>query len=106
MAEVIMPKMGDGMAEGTLLSWKKQDGEQVQAGEVIAEIETDKSNVDIEAEDAGILRTKAQAGQTVPVGTVIAVIGDAKANSNGTAARAAQEAPIAAPSTNGSRPEP
>ena len=106
MAEVIMPKMGDGMSEGTLLSWKKQDGDQVRAGEVIAEIETDKSNVEIEAEDAGILRTKTAVGQTVPVGTVIAVIGDAKANGNGngTAAKAVQEA---VPSTsNGAKPEP
>lgn len=105
MAEVIMPKMGDGMAEGTLLSWKKQDGEAVKAGEVIAEIETDKSNVDIEAEDAGILRTKTQPGQTVPVGTVIAVIGDARSNGNGTAAKAVQETP-AVQSTNGAKPEP
>jgi len=106
MAEVIMPKMGDGMSEGTLLSWKKQDGEQVRAGEVIAEIETDKSNVEIEAEDAGVLRTKTAVGQTVPVGTVIAVIGDAKANGNGngngTAAKAIQEA---ATSSNGAKPE-
>ena len=105
MAEVIMPKMGDGMSEGTLLSWKKQDGDQVSAGEVIAEIETDKSNVEIEAEDAGILRTKTAPGQTVPVGTVIAVIGDAKANGNGTAAKQAQEVNHSAPSTNGARPE-
>jgi pyruvate dehydrogenase E1 component beta subunit len=104
MAEVIMPKMGDGMAEGTLLSWKKQDGEEVRAGDVIAEIETDKSNVELEAEDAGILRTKTSVGQTVPVGTVIAVIGDGK-NGHGTAAKSVQDAAPSAASTNGAKPE-
>ena len=76
MPEVIMPKMGDAMEEGTLLEWKKQDGETVKMGDVIAEIETDKSNVEIEAEDAGILHVKAEAGAVLPVGTVIAIIGD------------------------------
>jgi len=76
MPEVIMPKMGDAMEEGTLLQWLKQDGETVKAGEVIAEIETDKSNVEIEAEDAGVLHIQAQPGAVVPVGNVIALIGD------------------------------
>ncbi len=71
-----MPKMGDAMEEGTLLEWKKQDGDTVKLGDVIAEIETDKSNVEIEAEDAGVLHVKAEAGAVLPVGTVIAVIGD------------------------------
>jgi pyruvate dehydrogenase E2 component (dihydrolipoamide acetyltransferase) len=84
MPEVIMPKMGDAMEEGTLLQWLKQDGEMVKAGEVIAEIETDKSNVEIEAEDAGVLHIQAQPGAVVPVGNVIALIGDAvKASGNG-----------------------
>ena len=76
MPEVIMPKMGDAMEEGTLLEWKKQDGETVKLGDVIAEIETDKSNVEIEAEDAGVLHLKAEPGAVLPVGTVIAVIGE------------------------------
>ena len=71
-----MPKMGDAMEEGTLLSWKKQDGESVKVGDVIAEIETDKSNVEVEAEDAGVLHVQAKEGDVVPVGTVIATIGD------------------------------
>ena len=76
MPEVIMPKMGDAMEEGTLLQWLKQDGETVAAGDVIAEIETDKSNVEIEAEDAGVLHTQAQPGAVVAVGKVIAMIGE------------------------------
>ena len=77
MPEVIMPKMGDAMEEGTLLQWLKQDGDTVKSGDVIAEIETDKSNVEIEAEDAGVLHIQAQPGAVVPVGKTIAVIGDA-----------------------------
>ena len=102
MAEVIMPKMGDAMEEGTLLTWHKQDGEAVQAGEVIAEIETDKSNVEVEAEEAGVLRIQAKAGTVVPVGKVIATIGAA-----GNGAAKAAETPAPAPNTNGSKaPEP
>src|SRR5438552_5354449 len=50
-----MPKMGDAMTEGKVLKWKKRPGEPVAKGEPIAEIETDKVNVDIEAEEAGVL---------------------------------------------------
>ena len=84
MAEVIMPKMGDAMEEGTLLEWKKQDGETVKLGDVIAEIETDKSNVEIEAEEAGVLHTQAEPGAVIAVGKTIAVIGDLSKSSNGT----------------------
>ena len=86
MAEVIMPKMGDAMEEGTLLEWKKQDGETVKRGDIIAEIETDKSNVEVEAEEDGVLHIQAEPGAILPVGNVIAMIGDAPA-SNGTAAK-------------------
>src|SRR5580700_4327362 len=97
MAEVIMPKMGDGMAEGTLLSWKKQDGDQVRNGEVIAEIETDKANIEIEAEDAGVLRIRVQPGSTVPVGEVIATIGDTAPAKTVAAKPAAQPASVPQP---------
>ncbi len=75
MAEVIMPKMGDAM-EGTVLSWHKQDGESVKAGDVIGEIETDKSNVEIEAEEDGVLHIQTPPGTVVPAGKVIAIIGE------------------------------
>jgi len=76
VADVIMPKMGDAMTEGKVLSWRKKVGDQVSKGEPIAEIETDKVNVDIEAEEAGALLDIVVAeGQSVPVGAKIAVIG-------------------------------
>ncbi|NLH99727.1 MAG: 2-oxo acid dehydrogenase subunit E2 [Chthonomonadales bacterium] len=76
MAEVRMPKMGDGMEEGTILRWLKRDGDTVAVEEPIAEIETDKANVEIPAEEAGVLaRIVVPEGETVPVGAVIAYIG-------------------------------
>jgi len=75
MADVIMPKMSDAMTEGKILSWRKRVGDRVARGEVIAEIETDKVNVEIEAETAGTLsEILVPAGQQAPVGGVIAHI--------------------------------
>jgi pyruvate dehydrogenase E2 component (dihydrolipoamide acetyltransferase) len=75
MAEVIMPKMSDAMMEGKILSWRKRVGDPVARGEVIAEIETDKVNVDIEAEASGTLsQILVPEGVLAPVGTVIAHI--------------------------------
>ena len=76
MLEIRMPKMGDGMDEGTILRWIKREGDAVAAEEPIAEIETDKANVEIPAEDAGVLaRIVVKEGETVPVGAVIALLG-------------------------------
>jgi pyruvate dehydrogenase E2 component (dihydrolipoamide acetyltransferase) len=97
MSEVIMPKMGDAMEEGLLLAWKKRDGETVAVGDKLLEIATDKTNVEIEAEDAGVLHIRTQPGETVPVGTVIAEIGDQSASANGSAAPARQSAGAEAP---------
>jgi pyruvate dehydrogenase E2 component (dihydrolipoamide acetyltransferase) len=70
-----MPKMGDAMEEGTLLQWLKSEGEEVSEGDPIAEIETDKVTMELEAEDAGTLaQLIASEGQEVPVGEAIAFI--------------------------------
>jgi len=75
ISEVVMPQMGADMTEGTVVRWVKHEGDAVERGEVIAEIETDKANVEIEAFDAGTFRKALAAeGDTIPVGTVIAVI--------------------------------
>ncbi|HET9974634.1 MAG TPA: dihydrolipoamide acetyltransferase family protein, partial [Streptosporangiaceae bacterium] len=75
MPEVIMPKMGDAMEAGTLASWLKHEGDQVEVGDVLAEIETDKATMELEAEDAGVLtRLIAGEGDEVAVGEAIAVI--------------------------------
>jgi pyruvate dehydrogenase E2 component (dihydrolipoamide acetyltransferase) len=73
--EVIMPKMGDAMEEGTLLKWLKSEGDEVSEGDAIAEIETDKVTMELEAENAGTLaQLIADEGQDIPVGEAIAFI--------------------------------
>ncbi|HLO99126.1 MAG TPA: dihydrolipoamide acetyltransferase family protein [Fimbriimonas sp.] len=75
MTELIMPKMGDGMEEGTLLEWIKKEGDKVKSGEVIGSIQTDKANLDLEAPASGILSgILLQPGETVPVGKTIGAI--------------------------------
>ena len=77
-SRVVMPKLTDTMEEGVLLAWKKREGDQVHAGEVIAEIETDKAVMDLEAFAPGILRKiLVRDGETVQSGTLIAVIAEA-----------------------------
>jgi len=77
--EITMPKLSDTMTEGTLVSWKKSVGERVKRGDIVAEVETDKAVMELEAFASGILlEIRAQAGDLVPVGTVIAIIGAAE----------------------------
>ena len=74
---IVMPKMGYDMREGTVVRWYKQEGETVDRGEVIADIETDKATVEFEAYTGGILqRLVAQEGIPVAVGDAIAVIAE------------------------------
>jgi pyruvate dehydrogenase E2 component (dihydrolipoyllysine-residue acetyltransferase) len=95
MPEVIMPKMGDAMEEGTLLKWLKSEGEEVSEGDPIAEIETDKVTMELEAEDAGTLaQLIASEGQDVPVGEAIAFIageGEEVPERNGSASGEAEQ---------------
>jgi pyruvate dehydrogenase E2 component (dihydrolipoamide acetyltransferase) len=75
MVEVIMPKMGDAMEEGTLLEWLAEDGAGVSSGDVIGNIQTDKATVELTAPSTGTLTgILAKAGDTVEVGKPIAVI--------------------------------
>ncbi len=75
MPEVIMPKMGDAMEEGTILQWLVGEGDEVAEGDALVEIETDKVSMELEAEDAGTLaQIIAQDGADVPVGDAIAFI--------------------------------
>jgi pyruvate dehydrogenase E2 component (dihydrolipoamide acetyltransferase) len=95
MPTVIMPKMGDAMEEGTLLRWLKQVGDDVAVGDPLAEIETDKVSLEIEATEAGKLtKTYVDEGAVVPIGTAIATIGEEAAD---VAPPAAAPVPAAAP---------
>ena len=76
MADVTMPRLSDTMEEGTIASWLKKPGEQVNRGEVIAQIETDKATMDLTAFEAGTLQEiLAPEGATVAIGQPVARIG-------------------------------
>ena len=71
-----MPKLGVDMQEGEIIEWKKQEGDVVNEGDILLEIMSDKTNMELEAEDSGVLlKITRQAGETVPVTEVIGYIG-------------------------------
>jgi len=75
--EVQMPRLSDTMEEGKILKWLKKVGEKIEVGDIIAEVETDKADMEMEALDAGVLtEIRVQDGETAPVGAVIAVLSE------------------------------
>ncbi len=116
MADITMPKMGFDMEEGTIVRWLKKPGDEIKKGEPIAEIETDKVTIEIEAFDSGKLtKIVADEGAVVPVGSTIAVLGGSgeatPAEPVGAAAPTQQaltgeEAPSAQEGAQGGAPEP
>ena len=78
MAEfIVMPKLGFDMREAELVSWLKEEGDDVEKGEIVAEIESDKATLELEAQASGILLKKLeQEGAIVPVGADIAIVGE------------------------------
>jgi len=97
--DVLMPQMGESIAEGTLSKWLKKLGDEVKRDEPLFEISTDKVDAEIPAPSAGVLaEIKVQEGQTVPVQTLVAVIEtDKSAATTGAPSAAAQRVPAAAP---------
>ena len=79
LTPIHMPRLSDSMEEGTIASWLVVDGDAVEVGREIAEIETDKATMPYEAETAGVITLLAAEGDTVAVGTVIATIGPSQA---------------------------
>ncbi|MEQ8581048.1 MAG: pyruvate dehydrogenase complex dihydrolipoamide acetyltransferase [Marinoscillum sp.] len=76
-----MPKMSDTMEEGVISSWIKKEGDKVEAGDVLAEVETDKATMELEAyEDGTLLHIAIEDGGSVPIDGVIAIIGEAGAD--------------------------
>ncbi len=95
MAEVNMPRLSDTMQEGTITRWLKKVGDEVKRGDVLAEVETDKANMEVESFDAGILeQIIVQEGETVPIGQAIAIIGSGV----GTPKAGQRTAPVTTPS--------
>jgi pyruvate dehydrogenase E2 component (dihydrolipoamide acetyltransferase) len=76
MSEITMPRLSDTMQEGTIARWLKKAGDEIKKGDILAEIETDKATMDLEAYEAGTLQqVLVQEGETVPVGQAVARIG-------------------------------
>jgi pyruvate dehydrogenase E2 component (dihydrolipoamide acetyltransferase) len=106
VTKVVMPKLSEQMETGKIIKWLKQEGDRVQSGDIVAEVETDKSDVEMEAFGSGVLRKiLVPAGASVPVGGLIGVIAEpnddiaavvAQAGAGGPAA-AAPASPAAAP---------
>src|SRR5262245_22048308 len=81
MPEVLMPKLSDTMEEGKIIRWLKQRGDRVAIGDILAEVETDKANMELEAYDEGVLaEIRTPEGESAPVGAVIAVLGEGAAD--------------------------
>ncbi|EIM05146.1 2-oxoglutarate dehydrogenase, E2 subunit, dihydrolipoamide succinyltransferase [Planococcus antarcticus DSM 14505] len=77
MAEIKVPELAESITEGTIAQWLKQPGDTVEKGEFIVELETDKVNVEVISEEAGVVQEHlAQEGDTVEVGQVIAIVGE------------------------------
>src|SRR2546421_6169321 len=75
VTKVVMPKLSEAMETGKLIKWIKKEGDRVDGGDILAEVETDKADVEMEAFGAGVLRkVLVKEGDVVPVGSLIAVI--------------------------------
>ena len=73
--KVVMAQLSPTMEEGKLIAWRVSEGDTISQGDIVAEIETDKANMEIEALGGGVLRKiVVEAGQTVPVGALIGII--------------------------------
>src|SRR4030081_4127747 len=78
ITKVVMPKLSEAMDTGKIIKWLKKEGDRVQGGDILAEVETDKADVEMEAFGAGVLRKiLVPAGERAPVGSLIGVIAEA-----------------------------
>ncbi len=75
--EILMPRLSDTMEEGKILRWLKKVGDKIEVGDIIAEVETDKADMEMEALDAGVLaEIRVQEGESAPVNAVIAILSE------------------------------
>src|SRR3954447_18528004 len=103
---VVMPQMGESIAEGTIVRWIKKVGENVDRDEPLFEISTDKVDAEIPSPGAGVLtEIKVKEGETVPVNSVVAVIGGSGEKAADMAAPAAQAEPSEMPEAAVGQPE-
>ena len=105
VTKVVMPKLSEAMETGKVIKWLKKEGDRVQGGDILAEVETDKADVEMEAFGAGLLRKiLVPAGERAPVGGLIGVI--AEADEDIVSVVAGASAPLAAPAVASVQPTP
>jgi len=80
MIEIKVPTVGESISEVTLIKWLKKDGDYVERDEVIAELESEKATFEVNAEQAGILKTVGHEGDTLNIGQVLAKIDEQRAS--------------------------
>jgi 2-oxoglutarate dehydrogenase E2 component (dihydrolipoamide succinyltransferase) len=93
MIDIKVPTVGESITEVTLLKWTKQEGAYVERDEVIAELESEKATFEVNAEQAGLLKTLANAGDTILIGSVLAQIDETAPKPEKASAPAVAEAP-------------
>ena len=97
VAKVVMPKLSEAMETGKIIRWLKKEGDRVQGGDILAEVETDKADVEMEAFGSGVLRKiLVQAGAAAPVGALIGVIAEPGDDIASVVSQAGGAAPAAA----------
>lgn len=98
MAEFVMPQLGADMSAGKLLSWRKKVGDRIQRGDIIADVETDKADIEVEVFATGVIeKIFVQPGEKVPVGTLLAIIAEEGKPVAAPPPAIARELPVAAP---------
>ncbi|ASO19891.1 pyruvate dehydrogenase E2 component (dihydrolipoamide acetyltransferase) [Actinoalloteichus hoggarensis] len=94
MTEIQMPRLSDTMEEGVISAWVKQEGDTISRGDVVAEIETDKAVMELEAYDDGVLeKILVPAGELVPIGATIGLLGDGSGSASAAPAAPSTTAP-------------
>src|SRR5688572_25649049 len=110
VSKVVMPKLSEAMETGKIIKWLKKEGDRIQGGDILAEIETDKADVEMEAFGGGVLRKiLVPAGETAPVGSLIGVIAEPNEDISSVVAAApapGAAAPAAAPAAASAEPAP
>jgi pyruvate dehydrogenase E2 component (dihydrolipoamide acetyltransferase) len=105
VTRVVMPKLSEAMETGRIIKWLKKEGDRVQGGDILAEVETDKADVEMEAFGGGVLRkVLVSAGDRAPVGALVAVIAEPDEDISGVVAQA--PSPVAAPAVAAAQPAP
>ena len=90
MSDIVVPQLGESVVEARVAKWLKKEGDRVEVGEPVVELETEKIDLEVSAERAGVLASiKRQEGEDVKIGELLAVIDESGASANGSAPKAA-----------------